>query len=116
MMHYNSLASAKYTCVLIALLSSMTAHASLSDCKSLLSDSTVKLECNPTEAVAIKVTQTPTINVATPTAPAMGSAHSDFYIGQSSSAHAVSETLSLLALLSGLLVVALMRAKRFNTK
>lgn len=116
MTYYNSLASAKFTCVLIALLSSMAAHASLSDCNAVLLDSTIKLECNPTETVAIKATQTPTIHVATPASPAMGSAHSDFQIGETRSAHAVSETLSLLALLSGLLVVVLVRAKRFNTK
>lgn len=115
MVHHNSLACAKFTCVLITLLSAMAAHASLSDCNAVLMDASTKLECSPSAAMATNTAHTPTINVA-PASPAMGAAHSDFQIGHTRSAHALSETLSLLVLLSGLLVVVLVRAKRFNTK
>lgn len=112
------LTSVKSACVLTALLLSMGAHATLSDCSATLMDSTANLDCSPAPAVAINTATAPSLNPISTAAPALNpGAHTEFQVGNPGSANAVSGTVPpLLVLISIFLIIVLLRAKRFNTK
>lgn len=97
-------------CVMFTFLLATTAHATLSNCSQASTDST----CTPVISAMERPVQTP---VAEPATSAISNAaHSEFQIGHSQSTNALPETVSLLLLLGALLIVVLVRTKRFNSK
>ncbi len=104
------LVTIQYCCVIFALLLATTAHATLSNCTQASTDST----CTPVISAVERPVQAP---VAKPVAPALNNtAHSEFQIGHPQSTNSLSGTVSLLLLLGALLILVLVRTKRFNSK
>ena len=104
------LASIQYFCVMFTFLLATAAHATLSNCNQPSTDST----CAPAISAIEHSVQTPATK---PVALALNNAaRNEFQISQPQSASALSGTVSLLLLLGALLIVMLIRAKRFNSK
>lgn len=116
MVHQYRLTSAKLVCVISALLLTMSAHASLSNCGALALDSAVQLDCVETAAATVNTASVPVLSELKPGAPAHKSSHSEYQVDQSRHASAIPGTVPVLVLISALLVILLIRAKRFNTK
>jgi len=114
MRQFYSAKSVKPVLLMIAMIAAVNVNATPLDCTAAFGADASAVQCVPNGEIT-SMDSVPALKETTPVA-LTNAAPQGFHINQARSPRAVPESVPLLILLSAIITVLLVRAKRFNTK